>query len=254
MTRWLDAASLPTRLLLALALAGLVPAVAWACSVEGPAEVRGPLGFEYAPSDAVLLANAASVRQHDSFWREFSPVEGVTFYRVPEGATEVEVDGRTLTVGAIEDTTAPSRPEILDARLRITEGDTSCGAECTDTLATTIIDVSATDDLASVEQLTYLVYRRPSPALGGPSVQATVLADQSDYYGGALWLWADVDDEGAEQWVWVRAVDQAGNVSELSEPFPVDTGRAGACSISRHGAAGFALPLLLALALVCRRG
>jgi len=234
-----------------LAIASLCPAVAWACSVAGPPEVRGLLGFEYTPSDAVLLANAASVRQHGFGWPELSPIEGVTFYRVPEGTASVEIDGRTLTIGETEDMAAPSRPEILDARLAISEGDSSCGAECTDTLATTVIEVSATDDLAAAEQLTYLVYRRSSPTLGGPSVQATTLP--SPVHDGALWLWASVEDEGAEQWVWVRAVDQAGNVSELSEPFPVDTGRAGACSVSHHRAAGFAVPLLVALAFVGRR-
>ena len=243
---------------MALAIVLVCPIVAWACTFGGPPTDWVALGFVGVATVAdELPANAATVDLNPDlvdFSSDFRPVEGLQLWRFRDDVTAIPIGDIDVPLSDIPDTTPPERPTITDAYLEVSRASGDCNAgDCDVTVARTHIEVTPGDDeTAAPDRLTYLVYVRRSSTMGGPSIQAVTFPDDS--LGGSLWLWADESDEGRELWAWVRTLDQAGNVSELSEPFPIDTGHGGGCALTGgSGRGGLLLPVLFALLLVRRR-
>ena len=251
------------RIALVVALGVSLP-TALACSLAGPNEVRGFFGFGdgggFPIEGEAVPANAASLVDFPGATTHFDTAGGFAFHRIPPGTTAVELQpGLTLPVTEAADESPPSAPVIEDAWLEVKA--TSAGRSCDGSHARYYLEVSgAVDDRAAPEHLTYLVYEGSEPDLGG-SIPTHFLAPEAEPPTADegrpepnLWYWGEEADRGSERWVMVRVADQAGNVSAASEPFLVDTGEAPGCAAGgRGGAAGLALPALMALLLLRRR-
>ncbi len=218
---------------------------AYACSLAPEASPGEVLGYaQYVPADSaggVLPANVAGrVDVGESFVSE-----GIEFFRYPEGTRTVDVGGTSIEVGTTADTTPPSTPIVRDANL--SASGSGCGAYTCGRIQTFHFDIEATDDVAPNERLTYAIYLADAPGRFVPEPDHLLVRDNGD-----IWAFGNDDDEGATTYVQVRAIDQAGNVSALSEPFLVDTGEGG-CSAAARPRAGLGIPVLFALLWLRRR-
>ncbi len=173
---------------------------------------------------------------------------GITTYRFPEDVAPT-VGGVEIPVSDVVDEEAPSTPTVTAATLTASGSDgcasyTSCGR-----IVSFEFEVDATDDVALEGRLTYAFYFTDSAdeEVGARPDKVLVRA-----YDGTLWGFGTEADEGASIFVRVRAIDQAGNVSALSEPVRVDTGSGRGCS-AQGRAVGTLSPLLFALCFLSWR-
>lgn len=240
------------RLLLALVcvLAG-VPLV-HACSLVDEARVVGWLGSTWEGGPRTGPANLAS-RDPLEDGTAFR-VGSIELWRVPEGTTSVEGRDGTIVLDATPDTVPPSTPLVREVTLQISESDSGCGATSScGTITTLDYDVDASDDRAARNALSFAIWLSAEPE--APVGEPTHFVVARDFTGGTrLWTYAQREHEGRDLWATIQVFDQAGNASELSEPFLVDTGRRGcATSGAPRQALASLLPLLAALVIARRR-
>jgi hypothetical protein len=200
--------------LLVLQLAGPRP-VADACSVAGPPSVGAVLGVP-AWSSAIeeVPANAASL---DAARGERFVSAGATLYRIPAGSTTVSADDATIAVSDVADTVAPT---LAVAGVTWTEESacSGCAYGGVDTSHVTL-DVTAEDDAATAEHITYAVYfgETENEAIAASAGEPELWVLPSD---GRVWFFQRADDVAS--FVVVRAFDQAGNASTASAPEPIE--------------------------------
>lgn len=152
------------------------------------------------------------------------------------GPSPLEIDDAL----AADDTTPPSVPVITSAVWQGTGGLSTCSD-----VRTLAVAVEATDDQTAPEGIGYELELDPAPEWFGP--QAPMLARD----GFVSLVFAD--ESLGDVSVRARAVDPAGNRSELSEPYPVEIDVAWGCAAAPGGGSGAAaLTLLLGLGLGVR--
>ncbi|MBO6934182.1 MAG: hypothetical protein JJ863_04385 [Deltaproteobacteria bacterium] len=234
--------------ILAVSLAIVLPgSVALACSLAdepAPGVVLGYARYHSVPAEEIdpVPSNVAGAMA-DAGGDAFSSA-GVPLWRHPEGEPVMTLGGTIIPRTDIVDSTPPSRPTITSAQLMSSGG--GCGAYGCGRLNTFHFEIDATDDIAPAERLTYAVYFTDDESAPAGEPDKLLVHD----WDGQLWGWGSESDEGARIFAWVRALDQAGNASELSEPVRVDTGGSG-CSAGPR--AGGLLPVAFVLLLFLRR-
>ena len=223
--------------------------VAFACSLVPEAQVTQWLGMTWDGTSRARppanLASVAPIAEGTSF-----RVGSLELVRVPEGTTEVDAFGTTVALDATPDTSPPRTPEVRAITLAVDESDVGCGgvSSC-GTITRVDYDVVTEDDRAPRESLTFAIWlsREPDAPVGQPD--HLVVADP--YGSNTLWTYGDDDWEGRDLWAVIQVLDQAGNASDFSEPFLVDTGKRG-CATSGVPT-GTLVPLALGLLLLTRR-
>lgn len=219
------------RLGLGVALGALLVGVpvAYACSLVPEPQVTEWLGMSWddepRPRPPANLASVAPIGEGTSF-----RVGSLELFRVPEGTTEVDAFGGTVALDPTTDELPPTTPEIQSVVLTVSESDVGCGgvSSC-GTITRVDYDVLAEDDRAPRESLTFAIWlsRERRAPVGAPN--HLVVAER--YGSNALWTYGDDDWEGRDLWAVIQVLDQAGNASDFSEPFLVDTGKRG-CTTS----------------------
>ncbi|MAQ16624.1 MAG: hypothetical protein CMN30_17750 [Sandaracinus sp.] len=229
------------RILFASLLGLTAPAAVFACSYAGQNDVMGVFGYGNFGGDERVPANVASRQPYfrGGTAEAFTTPAG-EFFRVPTDVDPVQVaSGAYLPRGEAPDLTPPARPVVEGATFTVSGGSGSCAEK----VAFYDLQVRASDDFAPPERLTYAVSITETPTDSGLP-DDFVAPDGVDADVADLFLWGAVAEEGQDRWVWVRTIDQAGNVSEVSEPYFVDTGDAASgCSASGRLPRGLALPL-----------
>lgn len=235
--------------ILALLPAFVLPgSIALACSLAQEPSPGAVLGYaqwqSIAPEDVTSVPANVVGAIVDAGGESFLS-EGVPLWRHPEGEPVTVADGTVLPVSEIADHTPPTRPTVTSAQLM--SSGSGCGAYTCGRLHTFHFEIDATDDTASEDRLTYAVYLTED-AETAPTGQPDKLLVRD--WDGEVWGWGTGADEGARVFVWVRVLDQAGNISALSDPVRVDTG-GGGCSAGPR--AGGLLPVALVMLLGLRR-
>jgi hypothetical protein len=184
--------------------------IADACSILEPRTVGAILGVTASTEgEGAIPRNAASL---DAERGELFVSGGATLYRIPAEMSALDVDGRTIPISDEMDTVAPS----LSFEGASWVAGTACGgcAYGGADVSRVTLTVSAEDDVASPEQITYAVYF-------GATADEAREASQGE---PELWLlpdhagvWFYLAEEQVPGFVIARAFDQAGNASEASE-------------------------------------
>jgi len=251
--------------------------VAWACTLVPPPYVTGVLGMGVNDrigvedvSVVVVPRNAGSLSRLatpdgepvETSPVEASPVPGLVRPTVPlsPGDAVVAPEGPCCSVVVVAgdevDTTPPARPELVDGGIERERGgsrrsgcdvvESSCGDIVTMELAV----ASTADDQAPPERISYALFL-------GDSAQAASDADLSEAVflsepgttpdTRRLWRFAAQGELDDEIWATVIALDQAGNASERSDPFPVNR-PGGGCRVDSAALPTHTADLLLAVA------
>lgn len=226
-----------------LALVALLSSgsVALACSLAPESSPTTVLGF-----DAYGSVTPDPVPRNVAGWvpngGEAFVDGGIETYRFPAD-TAPTVGGVEIPVSDVVDDERPSTPTVTMATLTASGSGGGCGYTGCGRIVTFQFEVDAIDDIALPGRLTYAFYFTDSPSeeVSGAPDKVLVRA-----YDGTLWGFGSEADEGATIFVSVRAIDQAGNVSALSEPVRVDTGSGRGCS-AHSTSTGTLLPSLFAL-------
>lgn len=163
----------------------------------------------------------------------------------------------TFRTTADIDEVSPSRPEVARGTVSFHDGTGACQSDsCGDYTSLSIeLKETSSDDLASPDQLVYVLYVGSSAQEVATKTQATSLHQSSAIFDHRLWQL--VADEWLERdvYVAVAALDQAGNLSERSLPVRIHSGDSDGCSVKqRYGRGSFARGVFfLALALYWMR-
>ena len=224
--------------------------VAYACRPPLEPEVTTWLGVSwYDELSTTPPSNLASLEPIDG-GTPFS-VGDLELFRVPEGTTEVDYFGNRIVLDTTPDETRPTTPEIQSIELIVTKRNEGCGGggSTCDTFAQLDYDVIVEDDRAPQASLTFAIWLSSEPSLPvGPPDHLVVT---NRYSPSALWTYGDIATEGRDLWAVIQVLDQAGNASDFSEPFLVDTGKRG-CTTSGVPTSTL-LPLALGLVVIARR-
>jgi hypothetical protein len=197
----------------ALQLGGPRP-VADACSVAGPAPMGPVLGVpDWTSTTDEAPSNAASL---DPERGEPFVSAGATLYRIPPGTAVVDGD-TTVALSDTPDTEAPTLA-LESATWRAESACSGCAYGGVDTSNVTL-DVTAEDDFAGAEHITYAIYRGATEAeaiaASGGEPELWLLPE-----GGRVWFFLSAAE--MPSFVVVRAFDQAGNASEASAPRAIE--------------------------------
>jgi hypothetical protein len=231
---------------------------AWACSYVAARTASAWLGVSmFDDVSAPLPSNLAqcdaltpSELDFDVFGRRCRPIEP---------GTEVRTYAATLQVSTEPDETAPTVPVMTDAVYvprREHGGDgcggSSCGPSATPAHLSLVMEL--TDDRAPSTALTFAVWVSDAPE-PVPSRAPSWVGMQGAFGGfasdrrisgpvGLTVPWSQ-PTAGRDRWVTVAVADQAGNITDFSEPMWVDTGERGCATGGLPQ--GMLLPALLGL-------